>query len=145
MIREEIFIMTMYEAPPEDIEMADQRMQLLFARDLIPKDKEDAEKRMKLAGCYPTNLIGMIWESVDQFTYLLKDRGWDVHTEVILDSGDRSRVHAGYAELKESRFVFVLEQMPHRTRVVGARLVKTSKEHKNWLHKVQALMGDCDD
>lgn len=142
MTRDEIFIMSIYSSPPEDIEMADQRMQLLFAKDIVPKNPQEADERMKLAGHYPTNLIDMVWESPEQFVYLLKQRNYEVKTVCLLDAGDRSRIHAGYAASGKDLFAFILKEMPHMTRVECAKTLGIREEYEQWLVTVQNLMSE---
>jgi hypothetical protein len=141
MIRDDIFLTTMYECPPESEEEADERMQFLYAHKMVPEDDEDADKRMKLAGAYPTNLIGMLWQNADQFERLLTRRNWRTRKVVIMDAGPRRRVYAGFAVGEgDNQFAFIIEEMPGQARTICARTIKVNKTCEKWLAQVQSLM-----
>ena len=44
MIKDDIMRLSVYESPPENQDLAEQRMQLLYARELIPMSAKEAKE-----------------------------------------------------------------------------------------------------
>ena len=147
MIKDDIMKMTVYESPPENKDLADQRMQLLYARELIPQSHDDAKSRVKMAGPYPSNLTDVVFQNVDQFLGCLRDMHDGICTYkadavIVLNGGPRKTVYAGQAYTNDNRFIFVLEQMPHKMRVVLARSMEAPEKYEQWLTDLRNILGD---
>lgn len=147
MTKDELMRMTMYEAPPENLELAQQRLQILWARDILPQSKEEAQEKINMAGPYPSNLDDVVFKNVDQFLTCVKDmhdgegRPYSANAEVIADGG-RKKIWAGRAYTKDNSFFFLIEELPYKARVLMARTQKVPKKHQKWLDAVNEVLYD---
>jgi len=147
MIKDDIMRLTVYDAPPENLELAEQRMQLLYARELVPQSNEEALDRVAMAGPYPSNLTDVIFKNVDQFLACIRNihdgdgKQFKADAAIVLNGGPRKTVYAGQAYTNGNRFVFILEEMPHKMRVVLARTLAAPEKYEKWISDVRELLG----
>ena len=150
MTKDEVFKTTMYDAPPENLEIAEQRLQMLYAREVIPTSTKEANDRLELAGAYPSNLIGMVFKDADQFVRALKNTSdkknhtWKVESKVVLNCG-RVKIYAGSADSQRSKFVFMIKEMPYRSEIIGAKIIKVLPEFEQWLDDLNEILEDGND
>lgn len=126
MLKDELMPLTALEAPPENLEMAMERIQW--------------------AGEHPTRLIGTVWKNTDQFLHCVKNmtdgkEKWEVDAAVILDCGPRLKVYAGYAGTNDFDFVFVIQELPDRAKVVGAKMTGVPERYEEWLANIKEVLG----
>ena len=154
MIKDEVFKTSIYDCPPENLDAACERGQLLFdedktlstcreARDGPPESEEDIDHRMTAAGINPTNMIGMVWKNVDQFKDVLSRYGWKTelycHSKT-MDAG-RYKVLMGIAQAdRRNKISFVLWEKPHQLVVLMAKTLSASRNAQKVLKEVADLI-----
>lgn len=155
-VKEEIFICSAYQDPPENDDIALQRIQIAFDNpnkiDILreatlspPLDDVEAINRIRLAGSYPSNLIRTKWRSTEQFFRALNEVGWlDVKNKIFMNSG-RYVMHLAIAsqELENGRhqIAFCMLETPTAMEICCARGLQAGINGQKWLDKTMELMN----
>ena len=126
MLKDELMPLTAMEAPPEDLDLAMERIQW--------------------AGEHPTKLVGTVWKNVDQFLHCVKNltdgkENWEANAAVIMDCGPRLKIYAGYASSPGNEFIFIMQAMPMRAKVIGAKTTAVKGEWQAWLANIKDVLG----
>lgn len=154
MITDDAFKGSVYKAPPENLEAARERVQLFWdveedreicreAVSLPPDDAEAALARVHAAGIHPSNLIEMVWKSVDQFTSVLQDIGWqtEVYCHDKTMSSGRYKVLFCVAKAdRNNKIFFWLWEKPHMLVVLAAKTASASEASKKVVKEVAEVM-----
>lgn len=158
MIKDELFMGTVFKHPPESTDVAVQRLQLMgvdpdkmdMAREAVmtpPSDQNAANDRVSIAGQYPTNLIGMVFRNVDQLSSAFEEMGWAMTVDLLMDSG-RRRHYAATLESKDAQdnklwIRLLLEVAPAMTTILNATLAQGAP--KEWLQETTKIMHEASD
>ena len=158
MLRDEFFKTSVFTSPPENLEVALERGQLMnepegslevFRRacEEPPKDMSEAKGRLKACGMHVTNVIGMVWKNLDQFVEVLREYDWK--SEVYWDKRtmDAGRFRQMYliATPKtggKNKLILWLWDQPHRLTVTCAVSLSTSEKSEKLARKIKEMIDE---
>jgi len=154
MFKDELYKPSVYQAPPENLEAAIERGQVLYdpspdwdtcrqAAQRPPETEEEIHKRAKAAGIHPTNLIESVWKNVEQFAAMLREYGWKPQVYCHRKTADAGRYKVYYCVARASRnnkMIFTLWDKPHHLQVTTAILLSASESAQQALKEVAELM-----
>jgi hypothetical protein len=140
MIRDDARLTLAFGTPPENDDVAEERVQLMnedYKRIEIlrkaaigpPQSYEEALEVVKAAGPYPSNLLGMWWNTVDEFVRVLKTSGWVVEEKLIKHYKGQTTPYEVVIKSPEHGVRFEAVAMtPTATKVVCCRVLYSSNE-----------------
>jgi hypothetical protein len=69
-------------------------------------------------------LIGLVFESVDQFRMAMVELGWNIRAEIVMDSGRVKTWKATALGQDGTEYRFLLNEAPRRMDVLNCKLMK---------------------
>lgn len=150
-IKDDLLKVSMYDSPPENLELAHQRGQMIMdgnealrqareSREKPPETvSEGAARVIAVAGIHCEALTGMVWKNTDQFVAVLQELGWRT-TLRVLDSNGRETMVLGTATCGDNELRFYLLEKPYRVEVALAIPVRTSETGRPAVQAARKIM-----
>lgn len=154
MIKDEIFLGTVFTEPPESSDLALQRLQvagrdpdemdMIREATMTVPDDQIAKERLRLAGIYPTDLISMVFKSAAQLEWAFAEMGWSMDKRLLMDSGRRrhyvAHMQADNGQGGKYVMALILEEAPSMLRISNARMLAGASAE--WMEETRKLMVD---